>query len=277
MKTILIPTDFSKNAFVAAEYGCSLAAATQQKVLLMHVYIALYSGYKEDGNSTKQIEWVENQSAQDMENLIKILKDQFPDVQIEGEYVKGFMIDVVGQKLKEGDISLVVMGTKGVSNVAESVLGSTTYEVIKKSPVPVLVVPADTPDFVFKRVGFFTDYKDVELDALLTFRQAIPLAAQLSVLHFYTDKKDQETTEKDLSRWERKMRAAFPDEHLSFKAVYTDDVDINAVSLTADAEQLNLLVFTRPHKTFFQTIFTPRLTKTVAGYFTTIPSIFIKV
>lgn len=243
----------------------------------MHVYIALYSGYKEDGNSTKQIKWAESQSAKDMEHLVNVLKKQFPNVEIEGEYVKGFMIDVVEQKLKDSDISLVVMGTKGVSNVAESVLGSTTYEVIKKSPIPVLVVPVDTPDFVLDRVGFFTDYKDSELDALLTFRQAIPLDTHISVLHFYTDKDNQEATEKNLSRWERKMSAAFPDEDLSFKAVHVDKVDINAVSLTADTEQLNLLVFTRPHKTFFQTIFTPRLTKAIAGYFSTIPSVFIKV
>lgn len=276
MKTILIPTDFSKNAFVAAEYGCALAAASGQRVLLLHVYIALYSGYKEEGSSVKQIKWAESESAKEMENIVKTLKKQFPDVTIEGEYVKGFMIDVVTQKLKDGPFSLVVMGTKGVSNVAESILGSTTYEVIKKSPIPVLVVPTDTPDFAFKNAGFFTDYNDSELDALLTFSRSIPLNPKLSVLHFYTDGEHRDATEKSLSKWERKVRAAFPDGNFTFKAVQVDKVDINAVSAAATDEKLDLLIFTRPHRTFFHTIFAPSLTKAVAGYSTAIPSLFIR-
>ena len=80
MKTILIPTDFSKNAFVAAEYGCALAAASGQRVLLLHVYIALYSGYKEEGSSVKQIKWAETESAQAMKELVASLTGQFPSV-----------------------------------------------------------------------------------------------------------------------------------------------------------------------------------------------------
>lgn len=277
MKTILIPTDFSKNAFVAAEYGCSLAAATQQRVLLFHAYIALYSGYNEDGNSRKQIEWAESESEKQMENLVKTLKKQFPTVDIEGEYIKGFMIDIVVDKLKGDQLSLVVMGTKGVSNVTESMLGSTTYEVIKKSPIPVLVVPTDTPDFAFEKAGFFTDYNDSELDALLKFRQAIPLSPQLAVLHLYTDGENHDAVEKSLSRWERKTRAAFPDEDFSFKAIPVEKVNINAVSAAAMTERLNLMIFPRPHKSLFQNMFVPSLTKEVAGYSSTIPSLFIRV
>ena len=276
MKTILIPTDFSKNAFVAAEYGCALAAATGQNVLLLHVYIALYSGYKEEGESVKQIKWVEQQSAKDMESIVKTLKTQFPDVSIEGEYLKGFMIDLVSQKLKDPSISMVVMGTKGVSNVAESILGSTTYEVIKKSPVPVLVVPMDTADFTLARAGFFTDYKDSELDALQVFNQVIPVGPKLSVVHFFTDPEKQSEAEKSRSRWERKISAAFPDNDFVVRAMQVAKVDINAVREAADTERLDLLVFARTHRSFFHSIFAQSLTKAVAGYTASVPSMFIR-
>src|SRR5690606_33011096 len=146
MNSILVPTDFSENAFVAAEYACALAEASKQKEQLLHVYIALYAGFGEEGNSVKQIKLAETESAAAMKLLLESLKDQFPSVDIEGECTKGFMIDVVTDKLKRNGHSLVVMGTKGVTNITESVLGSTTYEVIKKSPTPVLVVPIGTPD-----------------------------------------------------------------------------------------------------------------------------------
>ena len=273
MKTILVPTDFSENAFVAASYACALASASNQKIQLLHVYIALYSGFGEDGNSTKQIKLAEAESAAAMKNLLGSLTGQFPDVDIEGECIKGFMIDEVSAKLKHDEHSLVVMGTKGATNITESILGSTTYEVIKKSPVPVLVVPIDTPDFSLQRVGFFTAYDDHELDALMSFQQSIKLQPHLSMLHFYTA--GDRAPEKELARWQRKVEAAFPDWPVSCKAMPVEKVDINAVTQEAKADGLDLLVFARPHKSFFEKIFTPSLTKAIANY-PTVPSLFIK-
>ena len=273
MKTILVPTDFSKNAFVAAAYACSLAAASKQKVQLLNVYIALYAGFGEEGDSVKQIKWAETDSAAAMKKLVSTLNEQFPDVHIEGECVKGFMIDVVTDKLKRNEHPLVVMGTKGATNIAESILGSTTYEVIKKSPVPVLVVPMDTPDFSLQRVGFFTAYDDHELDALMTFQRVINLRPHLSMLHFYTA--GETAPDKDLARWQRKVEAAFPDWAVSCRAMPVAKVDINAVTREAKAEGLDLLVFARPHKSFFEKVFRPSLTKAIANY-PTVPSLFIR-
>lgn len=273
MKTILVPTDFSENAFVAAEYACALANAAGQKVQLLHVYIALYAGYGEEGNSVKQIKWAETESGEAMKDLVGTLTKQFPGVDIEGECVKGFMIEVVMDKLKKGENSLVVMGTKGATNIAESILGSTTYEVIKKSPVPVLVVPIDTPDFAFQQVGFFTAYDDHELDALFAFQQAITLRPHLAMVHFF--KKDEKAPEKELAHWQRKVAEAYPDWGVSYHAIPVEKADINAVTQVAQTEGLDLLMFARPHKSFFQKIFEPSLTKAIANY-PTIPSLFIK-
>src|SRR5690606_30889727 len=108
MNTILVPTDFSENAFIAAAYACALAGASKQKVQLLNVYIALYAGFGEEGDSVKQIKWAETESAAAMKKLVETLNKQFPDVSIEGECVKGFMIDVVTDKLKRKENALVV-------------------------------------------------------------------------------------------------------------------------------------------------------------------------
>ncbi len=273
MKTILVPTDFSDNAFVAAEYACALASATAQQVRLLHVYIALYAGYGEEGNSVKQIRLAESESAVAMGNLLENLRKAFPDLAIDGECVKGFMIDVVTERLKKGGHSLVVMGTKGVTNITESVFGSTTYEVIKKSPVPVLVVPVDTPDFSLDRIGFFTAYDDHELDALLVLQQVTKPLSRLSMVHFF---KDGDKAPDEASRqWQRKLAEAYPDADVSYHMIAVEKVDVNAVVRAARSEGLDLLVFARPHKSFFEKIFTASLTKAVANY-PSVPSLFIK-
>lgn len=274
MNAILVPTDFSENAYVAAEYACALAQQSGQKVQLLHVYIALYSGYSSVGQSVKQIQWAETESAEAMRNLVANLSRQFPDVLVEGDCVRGFMIDVVTDKLKRGGYSLVVMGTKGATDLAENVLGSTTYGVIRRSPVPVLVVPIDTPDFSLQRAGFFTAYKDDELDALLAFQQAVELHPQLTVVHFY--RKGEKSPDKARERWLRKVKEAFPDREIAGKAVAVDRIDLTAVTETARSEALDLLVFARPHRSFFEALFVPSLTKAVANY-PTVPSLFINI
>ena len=273
MKSILVPTDFSENAFVAAAYACALAGAAGKKVQLLHVYIALYSGYDEDGNSVKQIKWAETESVSAMKRLLESLTTQFPEVEIEGECVKGFMIDVLLDKLKKGENSIVVMGTKGATNITESILGSTTYEVIKKSPGPVLVVPIHTLDFSFQRLGFFTAYDDHELDALFAFQQTLNLKPHLAMIHFY--KNDEKAPEKELVHWQRKVAEAYPEWDISYQTEPVEKVDINAVTQAAKSEQLDLLLFARPHKSFFQKVFVPSLTKAIANY-PTVPSLFIK-
>src|SRR3546814_5308566 len=108
-----------------------------------------------------------------------------------------------------------------VQKCALPILGSPTYEVINKSPIPVLVVPIETPDFAFKRVEFFTAYDDHELDALMALQQAINLKPHLSMLHFYTEGDDK--PEKELARWQRKVEAAFPDWAVSCKAMRSEE------------------------------------------------------
>lgn len=185
MKTILVPTDFSKNAFVAAQYAASLAKAVGCRLKFYHVYIVLYSGFEEKGVSVQHVEWADEEAGKAMDSLLATIKEQYPDVEIEGECVRGFMIDALTKKLKDEDsISLLVMGTKGVTNVAESIFGSTTYEVLKKATVPVIVIPEDTPDFSLNHVGFFTDYNDYELDAFNQMSSLLSPVNSCDVVHF---------------------------------------------------------------------------------------------
>src|SRR5690554_3165516 len=185
MQTILVPTDFSKNAFLAAQYAASLAQETGSKLQLYHVYIVLYSGFEEKGVSVTHVEWADQEANKAMESLVTTLREQYPGVNIEGECVRGFMIDSLRGKLKrEKGIDLIVMGTKGVTNVAESIFGSTTYEVLKKSPVPVLVIPGDTPDFSMQHVGFFSDFNEHEIDALKQMETLLSPLETFEVIHF---------------------------------------------------------------------------------------------
>jgi nucleotide-binding universal stress UspA family protein len=92
MKTILVPTDFSANAFIAGQYAAALAKEIDAKILFYHVYITLYSGFKETGVSVQQIESSERDAAESMASLLQTMQKENPNVEIDGVHEKGFMI-----------------------------------------------------------------------------------------------------------------------------------------------------------------------------------------
>lgn len=269
MKTILVPTDFSNNAFIASQYAASLAQRTGQQLRLLHVYIALYIEEDKEQVDDKLV----GVCVEQMDELVKTLRSQYPDVSIEGECVQGFMIDRLQEKLQAESYNLIVMGTKGATNVAESVLGSTTFEVIKKASVPVLVVPENTPDFKLDQVGFFSAYNDAELDALLRLRHVLGSDFAVRVLHLY--KSNAQDPVEENTQWENKIRNAFPEGSFSFDTCRVAKINANTVAEVAVQEKLDLLVFSRPHRTFFESVFVKSLTKEVATY-PTVPSLFIR-
>lgn len=274
MKTILVPTDFSKNAFVAGQYAASLAKETGAKVLFYHVYIVLYSGFEETGVSVKHVEWADQEASVAMEKLLTTVRAQYPDVQIEGEFIRGFMIDALMERLKQdADIQLIVMGTKGVTNVAESIFGSTTYEVLKKSHIPVLVIPEDTPDYSLQHVGFFSDYNTHEIGALQLMTSLLTPVKSFDVLHFI--KQGATGNAEKRENWKAEASAALGNQSIEIKEIPVEKVDLHSVINLATDQRLDLMVFTRPQKPFFEKIFGKSLTKAVANY-PVIPSLFIK-
>lgn len=269
MKTILVPTDFSNNAFIAAQYAASLAELTDQRVRLLHVFIALYIEEEKEPADDRRIGLCNEQMAE----LVSTLRGQYPGVSIEGECIQGFMIDRLQEKLHAESYNLIVMGTKGATNVAESVLGSTTFEVIRKASVPVLVVPENTADLKLEQVGFFTDYKDAELGTLLRLRHTLGTQFSIRVLHLY--KSTSQDPVEENAQWKQKITDAFPDNSLTFETCRVAKINANTVAQVAVEEKLDLLVFARPHRSFFESIFVKSLTKEVANY-PTVPSLFIR-
>lgn len=274
MNTIIVPTDFSKNAFVAAQYAASLAKQNGSKLLLYHVYIVLYSGFEEKGVSVQHVEWADNEASTSMKTLLETMRAQYPEVEIEGEYTRGFMIDALNDKLKtNSDINLVVMGTKGVTNLGEAIFGSTTYEVLKKAPIPVLVIPGDTPDFSMDHAGFFSDYNPHEIELLQKAVDLLKPVKKFDVIHLV--KGDSQSEVEKAKEWRSKLESTFPERPLEVKEIPVEKVELKEVVNIAKEQKLDLLVFTRPHKPFFEKLFGKSLTKAVASY-PVLPSLFIK-
>lgn len=139
-KKILVPIDGSNTANKALDYALHLAQESQAKVRLLHCIdeLSLLSSYEYSGELIQQA-----RQAGD-----KILQDGLATAKKRGVSVDTLMVDQVGQRLGHsvanavGDwgADLVVVGSHGRRGIGRVLLGSGSEQILRSSPVPVLLV-----------------------------------------------------------------------------------------------------------------------------------------
>ncbi len=133
---VLFPTDFSENADVAFSYMVEMLADRAKKFTLLHVQdksrISPYLDNRlEEFNATDRAR---------LESMKKILQEKGnAEVEIVLEYGSP-SVDILNF-VKEHNVRLVVMGTRGRGNVNEFFLGSVSHNIARSSPSSVLLVP----------------------------------------------------------------------------------------------------------------------------------------
>ena len=138
LKKLLFPPDFSDNSENAYRYVKHIAGAVGGGVTLLHV--------QEKGRIEPHLkDKLDEFNRIDAERLQR-LKDDLQktgagDVDIEITTGSPKM-EIVSQSEK-GNVSLIVMGAQGRGFIGEVFLGSTSHAVVRKSRVPVLLIPPE--------------------------------------------------------------------------------------------------------------------------------------
>lgn len=166
MKTILVPTDFSKAAGNAAEYAAHFAKDVNAKILLLHAYHVPVAV-----SETPVIVISQEELQKDNESRLKKeathLK-KIAGVEVSYKAKMGFAVDEILEE--EKNATLIVMGMQGASKLSEVLMGSITTSTLRKTKAPVLVIPENVKYKKPEKIVFACDYDpttDVHtLDAL---------------------------------------------------------------------------------------------------------------
>ena len=163
MKIILVPTDFSDNAYKATSYACNMALKYNARIILMNSFEIPASSSKVMINFTDVLE---EDSIKGLEKeLEKIRKDKtFNPVEIEVFSCFGSITEAINKAEKAFKIDLIVMGTAGASNIATRLFGSNTSNAIKNAKQPILVIPNESSYSEWKKITFASNIQNSKND-----------------------------------------------------------------------------------------------------------------
>lgn len=137
MKKIVVPTDFSAASRNASEYAVSLARFFNAEVELIHVYKELIPATVGPEPWTVMVSPAYVRNEKMIRDEADYLNKKY-GVDVKAVIKKGFKSESISDEIKEIDADLVVMGKRSEGN---KILGSTILKTIRKSTIPVLVIP----------------------------------------------------------------------------------------------------------------------------------------
>lgn len=137
MKTVLIPTDFSENAWNAIQYAIQLFEKEECKFYILNAYQTGASnlvGRINKEHDTRLFRAIRDEA---LYNLSEVLKKSKSKSNIEKQEFKMLaiadsLINAIGRTVIEKNIDYIFMGTKGASGLKEVFIGSNTMKVIKE-------------------------------------------------------------------------------------------------------------------------------------------------
>lgn len=255
MRTILIPTDFSKDSENAARYAVDFFGLNVRYVVL-HAYGESIS--KSRGSSVV-VESVKETTERQLKKLIEQLKEYAGSLKIEAIADPGSDVAVISQVSKELDVSCIVMGTKGLSALEQVFIGSTTYDTIKTVDVPVIAVPEKARYEELNKIVFAADYRNIKprvlLEPLLEIIEESD--AELMILNIM---KTDENIEVDQAVEALKLKNFFQDVNHQFYGMEGDDI-AEGINEFIQRHQADLMVVLARKESFFHRLLDPSVTR----------------
>lgn len=148
IKKIMVAIDFSIYSFPSLQYATQLATALAAELLLVNVtnerdmYVVkkvssefsafLYEKYVEQNTKDRQ-----NQ----LENLVK--STGVGDLVVKTVFRTGVPFEELLKTIEEEKPDMLVMATKGRSNLADTIIGSCAQKMFRRSPIPLLMIRGD--------------------------------------------------------------------------------------------------------------------------------------
>jgi nucleotide-binding universal stress UspA family protein len=175
MKVIIIPTDFSENAFNALTCAIQYFYNEETRFIIVHTY---------ESDKTDPQEHFEEQLDFLLERVEYLTYN--PRHHFETRVISGDLITQLHDLVDDENADIIVMGTQGKTADRKISFGSNTLQVIKEVSCPVLAIPPElefkSPDHILFPSELQVPFNARELDLLHSI--AYSHNSKMHLLHF---------------------------------------------------------------------------------------------
>lgn len=177
MKQILIPTDFSKNAWNAIDYAMNMFADERCTFILLNTFTPAIptTRFLAPRQGTENLEdAIRVESETRLNNTVAKICHDFPNRKHKFKIISSFnlLVDEITEIVNAYEIDLILTGTKGASGIRGVYLGSNTVNIIKHTKdCPVMAIPRNYKFVKPREIVFATDFNrcftEIELRPLV--------------------------------------------------------------------------------------------------------------
>jgi nucleotide-binding universal stress UspA family protein len=144
IKKILFPIDLTENSSKLLPYVLSMSEKYNAMIYLLHVIADIRLGYNVylPDTTHSSLSVFQKEIADIAEKAMnRVCEEQLQDCpNFQKRIVSGDPATTILKAIDSEGIDLVIMGTHGRKGLEHAIFGSVAENVVKKSPVPVLVV-----------------------------------------------------------------------------------------------------------------------------------------
>lgn len=277
MKNILIPTDFSENAWNALLYGISFFKKTHCAFYIVHVNSVNTNTSGETAMFLSPDILEESILVESKEKLNKLMsKIEHLPLNVKHEFkpiaLYGFLTDHIKTQVKEKKIDLIIMGTKGSTGLKSVSIGSNTGDVITKVPCTVLAVPELAVYSGIKEIGFPSDFQLTYDHKILETLKDILLLKKSALRLLYVSLNNEKLSPIQENN-KRILMEHYKDIECSFHVVTGKKID-ESIQCFTESRNLDMLVMVAKNLNFLERIlFRPTVEK--ISYHTKVPFLVI--
>lgn len=273
--TILCPTDFSECSLNAIEYACRLGEKYAANLVLFHVLNR--EDYLKLSPSDTEGKYQEEFVLQKLRNLQKTVLEESSS-----KGLRGCQIAIKEGKIVQGTLSyaeeinagLIVVGTEGMNELRETIIGSRSSRLVEQSDRDVLVVPRRVFFKTPRKLVFASDYLEEDKLAIQKVVEwATFFDAEIDLVHISSSQKAIEKALHLTMIEEVKPFVRYDKVNFVLKS-FRDDLALGLENYLQVAKG-DILVTLSKKKSFFDQIFSKNLSKKMS-YFINKPLWVIK-
>lgn len=278
MKKILLPTDFSDNAWNAIFTAVKLYANIPCYFYVLHAYEPNTLNLL-DNKSQQRLgviyDSLKKYSEQQLTKVLDYMNKNHKNSNHSFETISksDTLVEAIKEEAYKKDIDLIVMGTQGATSAKEIFMGSQTVKVLKKlKTYPILAIPTDYNFQVLRSLIFPTDFtRKYEKSELLPLTHlAAQWKAEIKVVHVAVEFMLNDTQKANMKILEDRLRES----HFSYHQLPFDNNIASSIEHYVIETRADLICMVRHYHGVWERFIKEAVIKKIA-FHSKVPVLFL--